>query len=75
MAIKGKMICRRTIIILESLNLLYKGNLWIKKSLIPPGSFDANDITKITNATKDHFKASFINKTPKKNKTKMTTPK
>ena len=74
-AIIGIMSCIKIKIILESLNLLYIGNLWMKKSLIPPGSLDASDITRMTNAIKDHFNASFINKTPKKNNTKMTTPK
>ena len=70
MAKSGNMICNNTNIILESLNLLYKGNLWIKKSFIPPGSLDARDRAKITTAIRDHFKASFKNKIAKKKRTK-----
>ena len=47
----------------------------MKKSLIPPGSFDANKIAKILIAKNDHFKLSFIKINPKIKNVSISAPK
>ena len=74
-AIAGIMTCNSTSIILESLNLLYNGIFVMKKSLIPPGSFEANNNAKIEITKNGHFNASFKNTKPNKAKINIKTPK